>query len=250
MKEKVQKPVCLITGVGDGTGTALVKRFIKGGYQVAMVARNKERLTKLALQYNEAHAYCCDVSDLKALEDTVNLIRNERGFVSVLIHNAVSHSFGRFLETKPELLEQNFRVNTTALLYLARFLAPDMIKAQTGTIIATGNTASHRGVPTYALFAPTKASQRILCQALARELGPKRIHVAYVSVDAAIDVTWIEKADGKIPDWLSPPKDWPWPREDFFTSTVAIADEVYHMAHQHHSAWSFETTIRPFAENW
>ena len=66
----------------------------------------------------------------------------------------------------------------TALLYLARALAPAMVAANNGAILVTGNTAALRGIPTYALFAPTKAAQRILAESMARELGPKGVHVA------------------------------------------------------------------------
>lgn len=244
------KPLCLVTGVGDATGRSVVTRFIDGGYKVAMIARNAKRIDEIAKQHNHAYAFCCDVSDLEALEQVVNQIQESHGPVSVLVHNAVSHTFGTFLDSDPREMERNFRVNTTALLYLARWLSPDMIARKNGAIVCTGNTASYRGVPNYALFAPTKAAQRVLCESMARDLGPKRVHVAYVSVDAAIDVTWIEEIDGENPDWLTPPDDWPWPREDFYTNTHAIADEIFHIAHQHYTAWSFETVIRPFAEKW
>ncbi len=243
-------PTCLITGVGDATGAALARCFADGGYRVAMIARNEQRLTTLAQDIDNAYAYACDVSDLEQLEQTVTRIKSELGPIRVLINNAVAHTFGSFLESDPTELEYNFRVNTTALLYLARMVAPEMIDAGEGVIIATGNTASHRGVPNYALFAPTKAAQRILCESLARDLGPKRVHVGYVTIDAPIDVTWLGDSDAERPAWLVPPDDWAWSREDFFADPVAIAKEVYHLAHQDRTAWAFETTIRPFAESW
>ena len=215
-----------------------------------MIARNADRLNRLAEEVETAYAYPCDVGDLGELQRTVSSIQLDLGPVRSAVYNAVAHTFGSFLETEPTELERNFRVNTTALLYLARQIAPDMIASQQGSIIVTGNTAAHRGVSNYALFAPTKAAQRILCESMARELGPKRVHVGYVTVDAPIDVTWLGKSDDKRPDWLVPPKDWPWERDDFFAHPNAIAEEVFHMAHQHHSAWAFETTIRPFAEKW
>ncbi|MEM9005778.1 MAG: SDR family oxidoreductase [Cyanobacteria bacterium P01_F01_bin.86] len=89
-------------------------------------------------------------------------IRSEIGNPSILVHNAVRATFGKFLEVDPENMEHNFRVNTTSLLYLARELAPAMVAAGNGAMIIAGNTAALRGVPTYALFAPTKAAQRIL----------------------------------------------------------------------------------------
>jgi len=168
---------------------------------------------------------------------------------SVLVHNAVAHSFDGFLEGDPETLERNFRVNTTAFLHLARALAPAMIAAGHGAIVATGNTAAHRGVPKYALFAPTKAAQRIFAEALARELGPQGVHVGYVTIDAAIDVTWLGP-EAERPDWLRPPPGWPHAREDYFAKPDAIAEEVFHLAHQDRSTWTFDLVIRPFAQKW
>ena len=247
--EAMTKPVCLITGVGDSTGAALVRRFAAGGYRVAMIARNAVRLKALQDEIDDTQAYVCDLSDLEALALTVAEVRAGLGTPEILVHNAVAHSFEDFLEADPAALERNFRVNTTALLHLARALAPDMIEAGHGAIMVTGNTASHRGTPNYALFAPTKAAQRILAESLARHLGPKGIHVGYVTVDAAIDVTWLGP-DTARPPWLVPPKDWPWPREDFFAKPGAIAEEVFHLAHQDRSTWAFDLVIRPFAERW
>jgi NADP-dependent 3-hydroxy acid dehydrogenase YdfG len=244
------KPICLVTGVGDATGSAIVRKFAEKGYIVAMIARNSERLELLMKQVEGTFAYPCDVGNLQELENTVANIINELGSIQILIHNAVSHTFGNIMTSDSTELERNFRVNTTSLLYLARALVPSMIDAGTGVIISTGNTASHQGVPNYSLFAPTKAAQRILCESMARDFGPKHIHVGYVTIDAAIDATWLGDTDDERPDWLVPPEDWPWLREDYFAKPDAIADEVFHMAHQDPSAWAFETTIRPFAEKW
>ncbi|MEM9809531.1 MAG: SDR family NAD(P)-dependent oxidoreductase [Cyanobacteria bacterium P01_D01_bin.56] len=243
------QPICLITGVGEGTGAAIARRLANGGYRLAIIARNHERLRKLEQEIPQAKAYGCDVSNLEKLLITIKQIQTEMGHPSVLIHNAVSATFGTFLNADPETLEHNFRVNTTSLLYLARQLVPAMLQAGSGTIVVTGNTAAHRGIPTYALFAPTKAAQRILAQSLARELGPKGIHVAYLTIDAAIATPWskalpvqgLNTAPLNQPQTIS---------KDFFCQPVHIADEIFHMAHQPQSAWSFDVEIRPFAEKW
>ncbi|MBW4519099.1 MAG: SDR family NAD(P)-dependent oxidoreductase [Scytolyngbya sp. HA4215-MV1] len=241
---------CLITGVGGATGAAIARRFAQAGYTVAMLARNRERLARLEQAIKSSKAYVCDVGDLEALTQTLEAVRRDLGEPTVLVHNAVSETFATFLEADPSALERNFRVNTTALLYLARALAPTMIEAGGGAIIVTGNTASLRGVPNYALFAPTKAAQRILAQALARDLGPKRIHVGYVTVDAAIDAPWLSEAGRTRPTWLEPPEGWQHTRDEYFAHPDAIAAEVFHIAHQHPSTWSFDHIIRPFAEKW
>lgn len=249
INETAEKPICLITGVGAATGVALARRFTSGGYRVAMVARNAERLKALEQDLPGSKAYICDIGDLAALNEMVTAVRRDLGLPEILIHNAVAHSFDAFLDANPETLERNFRVNTTALLYLARAVAPNMIAAGHGAIMVTGNTASLRGVPNYALFAPTKAAQRILAESLARDLGPKGIHVGYISVDAAIDAEWLGPDDER-PTWLSPPAGWPHKREDYFAKPDAIATEVFHLAHQDRSTWSFDHIIRPFAERW
>jgi short-subunit dehydrogenase len=231
------RKICVITGVGPGTGSALARRFTRGGYRVALLARNEERLHKLQSELEGAMGYRCDVSDPSQVESTVDRIERDLGAPSILIHNAVGGAFGSFLEIDPEVLNRNFQVNTMALLYLARRLAPAMVQAGTGTILVTGNTSAMRGRPNFAGFAPTKAAQRILAEAMARDLGPKGIHVAYMVIDAVIDVPWARERYREKPD-------------HFFIKPTAIADELWHVAHQDRSAWSFNVEARPFAETW
>ncbi len=231
------KKVALITGVGPGTGAALARRFSTGGYRVAMLARNRDRLTALAAEIDDSRAYPCDVTDESQLDATIVAIRAEMGTPSVVIHNAVGGAFGNFLEIDPQVLNSNFQVNTMALLYLARRLAPAMIEAGQGAIIASGNTSALRGRANFAGFAPTKAAQRVLAEAIARDLGPKGIHVAYVVIDAVIDLAWTRKMRPDASD-------------DYFIKPAAIADEIFHVAHQDRSAWSFNVEVRPFGETW
>ncbi|NER84014.1 MAG: SDR family oxidoreductase, partial [Leptolyngbya sp. SIO1D8] len=212
-------------------------------------ARSRDRLQTLEHEIPDAKPYVCDVGDLDALLATLQDICSEMGRPSVLVHNAVRATFGTFLETDPEDLERNFRVNTTSLLYLARELAPAMVEAGRGAIVVTGNTAALRGIPTYALFAPTKAAQRILSQSLARELGPQGIHVAYVTIDAVIATPWSRDlpVQGLNTEPLNQHKE---PSEEFFCRPADIAEEVFHAVHQPRSTWSFDVEIRPFAEKW
>ena len=239
--------VCFVTGVGEATGASIVERFARAGYQVAMVARNAERLARLENENPGTRAFPCDVGDIDALVECIATVRSDLGPPEVVIHNAVSATFDRFLDGDPRDLERNFRVNTTALLYIARGFAPAMIEAHRGAIIVTGNTAAVRGVPTYALFAPTKAAQRILAQSLARDLGPQGVHVAYVVVDAAINAPWL---GADRPSWLVPPDHWAEKPDHYFANPDAIADEVFHVAHQDPSTWSFDVELRPFGERW
>ncbi|MDE2924204.1 MAG: SDR family NAD(P)-dependent oxidoreductase [Acidobacteriota bacterium] len=230
-------PVCLISGVGPGTGAALARRFTAGGYRVAMLARSAERLEALESEIEGSRAYACDVSDAEAVRTTVTQVRGDLGAPGVLVHNAVGGAFGDFLEVEPEQLRANFEVNVMGLLYLARALAPAMIETGRGAIMVTGNTSARRGMPRFAGFAPTKAAQRILAESMARSLGPQGVHVAYFVIDAVIDLEWTRRRMPDQPD-------------DFFIKPDAIAENVWYVAHQDPSAWSFEVELRPYGERW
>jgi NAD(P)-dependent dehydrogenase (short-subunit alcohol dehydrogenase family) len=229
--------VCVVAGVGPGTGAALSRRFAAGGYRVAMLARDSERLAGLEREIDGSRAYPVDVTDAAQVTEVIRRIESELGPASVLLHNAVSGHFGEFLDVAPEVLEQTFRTNVLSLMLLGQGFVPQMLAAGGGAIVVTGNTAAWRGVANFAAFAPSKAAQRILAQSMARSLGPKGIHVAYVVIDAVIDVPWTRRAFAAKPD-------------EFFARPEAIADTVYHVAHQDRSAWTFEVDLRPFAEKW
>lgn len=228
-----EKPLALITGVGPGTGSALVRRFAEGGYRVAMIARDADRLSKLEREIEGAMALPCDVTDATALAEAVA----KAGAPRVVVHNAVGGAFATWDQVETETLRRNVEINTLALLNLAKLTAPAMIGAGDGAIVVTGNTAAQRGKAMFAGFAPSKAAQRILAESLARDLGPKGVHVAYLIIDAVIDVPWARER-------------FPEKRDDFFISPASIAAEIYHLAHQPRDAWSFLAEVRPFHEPW
>ena len=227
------KPLAFVTGVGPGTGAAISRRFAQDGYRVAMLARNADRLAALEKEIPDSIAVSCDVSDAAALERAIAQV----GDPKVVVHNAVGGAFGTFDKIEAETLRRNFEINTMALFHLARLTTPAMVAAGDGALIVTGNTSAERGRPAFAGFAPTKAAQRILAESLARDLGPKGVHVAYLVIDAAIDVPWQRELQPDKPD-------------DFFISPTSIAAEVYHLAHQPRDAWSFRAEVRPFHEPW
>ena len=227
------QPLALVTGVGPGTGASIARRFAQGGYRVAMLARDADRLAELEQEIPESIAVQCDVSDAKALHDAVSQVGSPR----VVVHNAVGGAFGTFTQVEAETLQRNFEINTLALFHLARLTTPAMIAAGEGALIVTGNTSAQRGRAAFAGFAPTKAAQRILAVSLARDLGPKGVHVAYLIIDASIDVPWQRTMRPDAPD-------------DFFISPKSIAEEVFHLAHQPRDAWSFLAEVRPFHETW
>ena len=230
-------PVTVISGVGPGTGSALARRFAAGGHRVAMVARSRERLAALERELPGARGYACDVSDAAQVQAAAEHIERELGTPTNLVHNAVGGAFGSFLDIDPAVLNRNFQINTMGLLYLARRFAPAMVLAGSGNIIATGNTSALRGKAAFAGFAPTKAAQRILAEAMARELGPKGVHVAYIVIDAVIDVPWTRERYKDKPD-------------EFFIKPAVIAEEAWHLTQQSRSGWSFNVELRPYCETW
>lgn len=231
----MSKEICVITGVGPGTGTALVRKFAER-YRVAMIARKEQRLQALAQEVPGAVPFACDVADTEALYSTMDEIK-KLGDPRVLIHNAVGGGMGDILTINPRHVERNFHINTMALLHLVQGFAPAMVTAGEGAILATGNTAAYRGRANFVGFAPTKAAQRIMLESAARQLGPQGVHVAYVAIDAAIDVPWTREA---LPEAC----------DDFFARPEDIAAECYHVAHQPRSTWTFDVMIRPFGETW
>jgi NAD(P)-dependent dehydrogenase (short-subunit alcohol dehydrogenase family) len=135
------------------------------------------------------------------------------------------------------MLELTLRTNTISLLLLGQEAARDMLARGAGSIVVIGNTSAWRGVANYAAFAPSKAAQRILAQSMARSLGPQGVHVAYVVIDAVIDVPWARSLFKDKPD-------------EYFCQPEAIAETVFHLTRQDRSAWSFEVDLRPFGEKW
>ena len=230
-------PVALVAGVGRGTGGAVARRFSIAGYRVALLARSEGRLKEFEAKLDGSLAIPCDVSNEAAINEAVATCMSEMGVPDVVVHNAPRGVFGTFQEIDPKDMEEAFRVNTMSLLYLARAVAPDMVNRGSGAIIVTGNTSAFRGKPDYSGFAPTKAAQRILAESMARDLGPKGIHVAYVMIDAVIDLRWTRRSRPHLKD------------EDF-AKPDDLAESIFQVSQQPRSAWTFNMDLRPFKENW
>ena len=229
--------VALITGVGPGTGSSLARRFSNGGYKVAMIARDKNRLQLLQDELDFSKGYSCELRNPQLLNNTIDEIIKDFGCPDVFIHNAVRGTRGNFLEFTPDELQSNFDINVLALHRIAQRITPEMLKKKDGAIVVTGNTSAHRGKANFGGTAATKAAQKILTESFARYLNPKGIHVAYITIDAAIDLEWTRKA-------------WPDKPDDFFIKPDDIASEVWHIAHQPRSAWTFDHWLRPYGEIW
>jgi len=230
-------PVCVVTGVGPGNGASCVRRFAHAGWRVAMLARSADKLRELEAAIPGAHAFTADVAEAASVKETFDRVRHELGPVDTLVQNAGNAVFGGFLEVTAEAMESAWRVNTLSLFLCGRAAASDMVSRGSGAIVVIGATAALRGGAGFAAFAPAKAAQRSLAQSMARSLGPRGVHVAYVVVDGVIDTPGTRRFLRNRAD-------------DFFLKPDSIAESVFHVATQERSAWTFELDLRPYAEKW
>ncbi|MDT8399912.1 MAG: SDR family NAD(P)-dependent oxidoreductase [Pseudomonadales bacterium] len=228
--------VCAIIGVGPGNGLALSKRFAAGGYRVAMLSRDQTRLAAYARDIPGASSYSCDAGDESSLTAALAAVKRDLGAIDVLIYNVGVGVWTGFEESNAADFEASWRINTLGLFHAGQAVAADMT-ARGGAILISGATASVRGGPKTAVFAPAKAAQRSLAQSMAKTLGPKGVHVAYVIIDGVID---LPRTRAMLPD----------KPDDFFLNPDDIAEAYYHLTQQGRSAWTFELDLRPFGEKW
>jgi len=233
----MSKPVCAVVGIGPGNGAALARRFAAEGYSVALLARGTTVSAALARALDGARAYACDVTDAASVARAFSSIRAELGEVTVLVYNAGSGAWGSVEQITADAFEEAWRVNALGALLVAQQVIPAMKAAGSGAIIFIGATASLRGMPMTAAFAPAKAAQRILAESMARSLGPAGIHVALVVLDGVVDIPRTRERMADKPD-------------DFFIKPDDVAESVLWLSRQPRSAWSFAIEARPFGEKW
>jgi len=232
------KRICAVLGVGPGNGAALARRFAAGGYDIALLSRSREKLDMFAGQLDVgAKTFPCDARDPESVAAAFSELRESMGPVDVLCYNAGSGSWATPENTTIEDMEDAFRINALGLLSAVHQVVPGMLKKGGGAIMVTGATASLRGGAKTTAFAAAKAAQRSLAQSLAKDLGPRGIHVALFIIDGVIDLPRTRKMLPDKPD-------------TFFLKPDEIAETVFHVACQPKSAWTFETDLRPFSEKW
>ena len=238
MPTQSNKPVAVITGVGPGLGAALAHRFA-AAYDVAILARKADYLKALAAEIRKSGGTVldlpCDVSDAAQISKAFSAIRKDLGEPELLLYNAGSGTFGSVTEITPEQYEADWRVNALGAFVAAKEVASAMIARGRGTMLFTGATAGVKAGAKSVSFGPAKFAMRGLAQSLARDLGPRGIHVAWINVDGSIDIPGARglKPSLKDGDFLKPD---------------AIAETYWHLAHQDPSAWTMELEVRPFKE--
>jgi NAD(P)-dependent dehydrogenase (short-subunit alcohol dehydrogenase family) len=232
------KKIVTVIGVGPGLGAALARRFA-AEYAVALVARNGEKLVELASEISAAGGTSlvvpADVSKEHEIARAFEQIRSELGDTEVLLYNAAMRPDGTLMETKPSTFENTWRVGAFGAFLAAQHVVPVMLRKKHGVILFTGATAGVKPFATSAAFGPAKFAMRGLAQVLARDLGPKGIHVAWINVDGAIDMAAIRTRFPQL-------------KEEDLLKPSAIADTYWHVAHQDASAWTLGIDVRPFKE--
>jgi len=233
----MSKPVCVVVGVGPGNGAALARRFHAGGYAVALLARSADLIGELARELEGARPYACDVADEAAVARTFSAIAADLGPVQALIYNAGSGVWGTIEEVGAKDFEQAWRVNALGAFLTSKQVVGPMKAAGRGDIVFIGATASRRGNVKTAAFAPAKAAQRSLAEAMARHLWPAGVHVALAVLDGVVDLPRTRKMMPGKPD-------------SFFIKPDDAAESVWQLTRQPRSAWTFELEARPFGETW
>jgi NAD(P)-dependent dehydrogenase (short-subunit alcohol dehydrogenase family) len=218
--------LAVIVGVGPGLGAALVRCFASAGLQVAAAARNAERTAAL-LSGTGARAYACDATDEVAVEALFARVVEELGPPSLVVHNPSHFVMQPVLDLAAEEFVQAWRVGCLGAFLVGRAAARAMVAQGRGTILFTGSTPSIKAGAEFAAFAAAKFGVRALAQSMARELGPKGIHVAHVVVDGPIDSP--DNAELKIAR-LQP---------------ADIAEAFLALQRQPRSAWTHELDLRP-----
>jgi NADP-dependent 3-hydroxy acid dehydrogenase YdfG len=238
MAEAKQIPVAAVVGVGPGLGAALARRFAQK-YAVAIIARKAEYLKSLAAELGATGAQIlevpADIGDRAQVEAAFTLIRERLGPPEVLLYNAGSGMFGTITDITPEQYEDSWRVNAYGAFLSAKAVVPDLIARGHGVILFTGATAGVKAGPKSVAFGPAKFALRGLTQSLARDLGPKGIHVAWINVDGVIDIPGRRERFAQL-------------KEEDLLKPEAIAETYWHLAHQDRSAWTTELEVRPFKE--
>jgi NAD(P)-dependent dehydrogenase (short-subunit alcohol dehydrogenase family) len=232
-----RKQLAVIAGVGPGNGAALARRFAEAGHAVAMLARSRDTLDELQKEIEGTRGYECDVGSQDSVAAAFAAIRTDLGDVDVLVYNAGSGIFADVQNITPDQFESSWRVNAYGALLCAQQVIAAMKTAGSGSIVFIGATASRRGAPRTAAFAPAKAAQRSLAESMARSLWPAGIHVCLIIVDGVVDLPRTRKAMADKP-------------ETFFVKPAAIAETAFQLTCQDRSAWSFEVEARPFGEVW
>lgn len=241
-------PVALAVGAGDAIGAAFARRFAAGGYNVAVARRDASKSEQLINELEGAGVKAMAFSmDARSEEQTIELfdqVESDLGPINTCLYNAGANSQFPILDTEAAMFRKIWELACFGAFLTGREAARRMVPRGHGTLLFTGATASLRGGSGYAAFAGAKFGVRALAQSLARELGPKGIHVAHLIIDAGVDSAAIHaRRRARYGDDVTF-------AEDELVKTASIAEAYWTLSQQRRDGWTHELDIRPFIETW
>jgi len=238
-------PVALVVGAGDALGGAIARRFAREDYVAAVARRTAEKLTGLvdaiAREGGRAVPFAVDARREKEMVELFANIERDVGPVEVAVFNIGGNVRFGIAETTSRVYTKVWEMAAFAGFLTGREAAKVMLPRGRGTILFTGATASLRGGAGFSAFAGAKHALRALAQSMARELGPKNIHVAHVVIDGAIDTEFIRAQS---------PERYALKAEDGILNPDHIAESYWNLHRQPRTAWTFELDLRPYREPW
>ena len=223
----------LIVGTGVGLSASLARLFHKEGMRVALAARKTDKLAALCAE-TQAKAYACDATTPAAVEKLFASVAGEIGGPDLVVYNPSGRARGPIAELNPAEVLNAIMVGCYGGFLVGQQAAKTMLQTGHGSILFTGASASVKGFPLSAAFAMGKFGLRGLAQSMARELGPKNIHVAHFVIDGAIRQPGDTRDKDRGPDSILEPD--------------AIAQTYLQIHRQHRSAWTAEIELRPWVE--
>ncbi|MEO5671761.1 MAG: SDR family oxidoreductase [Ramlibacter sp.] len=240
-------PVALIIGAGDATGGAIARRFARGGYTMCATRRSLDKLQplldRIKAEGGTAHGFASDARQEGEVVALVEQIESTIGPIEVLVFNIGANVPSSILDETARKYYKIWEMACLGGFLNGREVAKRMVAREAeghkGTIIFTGATASLRGAANFAAFAGAKHALRALAQSMARELGPRGIHVAHTIIDGAIDTEFIR---GNFPERYAL-KD-----QDGILNPDHIADSYWMLHKQPRDAWTHELDLRPWME--
>ncbi len=239
------KKVVLVIGAGDATGGAIAKRFAREGYVACVTRRSADKLQPLVDEIRaaggEAHGFASDARKEEEVAALVEGIERDIGPIEAFVFNIGANVPCSILEETARKYFKIWEMACFSAFLTGQAVARRMVTRERGTILFTGATAGLRGAAHFAAFAGAKHGVRALAQSMARELGPRNIHVAHVVVDGAIDTAFIRDT---FPD-IYARKD-----QDGILDPEHIADNYWFLHAQPRDAWTFELDLRPWMEKW
>lgn len=243
MAEAAARPVALVVGAGDATGGAIARRFARGGYTVCATRRSLDKLQPLLEQIRAeggtAHGFASDARNEDEVHALFDDIEARIGPIEVLVFNIGANVPSSILEETARKYFKIWEMACFAGFLAGRKAARCMAPRGRGTILFTGATASLRGSANFAAFAGAKAALRALAQSMARELGPRGIHVAHVVIDGGIDTAFIRD---------NFPERYALKERDGILNPEHIADNYWMLHRQPRDAWTHELDLRPWME--